>query len=105
MESSIRDTRVGGRLFEQLSGSDKHCATARARAAISGRDDELTSVAREQVTRLLELLGWKSALLGRLRRDVRYQALMQAWLLLHVPFSVATLIAVIAHVILVFYYR
>ena len=103
--SAIQDTEIGGSLLEQLSGRDPACATARAQAAIHARDDDLSSQSREDVTRLIELLSRKSMLLERLRRDVRYQAMMKAWLILHLPFSVATLVAVILHVVLVFYYR
>jgi hypothetical protein len=46
----------------------------------------------------------KSMLIDRIRRDLRFRALMRVWLVLHVPLSFALLAAVIAHIISVFYY-
>ena len=38
------------------------------------------------------------------RRDLRYKALMDVWLHIHVPLSFALLAALIAHIVSVFYY-
>jgi hypothetical protein len=43
-------------------------------------------------------------LLERIRRDVRYQALLSVWLFFHVPLSFAALAAVGVHIFVVFYY-
>jgi hypothetical protein len=51
------------------------------------------------------LLRRKVALLAVVRRDVRYRALLDVWLWLHVPLAVATLAAVAVHIFVVFYYR
>ena len=40
---------------------------------------------------------------ARLRRDVRYKALMDIWLYLHVPLTFALLAALTAHIISIFY--
>jgi len=46
----------------------------------------------------------KSTLIDRVRRDLRYRAVMEIWLYAHVPLSFALLAAVIAHVVSVFYF-
>ena len=37
-------------------------------------------------------------------KDVRYHALMKAWLYLHVPLSIALLTALVVHIVVVFFY-
>ncbi len=62
------------------------------------------SIRVNHMRRILELLGRKNALVRRLRRSIQYQAIMESWLALHVPLSLALLAAVIVHVITVFLY-
>ena len=47
--------------------------------------------------------GEKSALLARIRRDIRYKALMEIWLYLHVPLTFALLAALTAHIVSIFF--
>ena len=56
------------------------------------------------LARLLERLAIKQSLLGRVRRDVRLKALLDTWLVIHVPLALATVAAVAVHVFVVFYY-
>jgi hypothetical protein len=61
----------------------------------------------EQIGKAGELLGLlmrRDDLVQRLRGDVRYHALMKAWLYLHVPLSIALLAALVVHVVVVFLY-
>ena len=53
---------------------------------------------------LLVALGRKQELLRRARRDIRYKALMDLWLYVHVPLSFALLAALTAHIVSVFFY-
>ena len=46
----------------------------------------------------------KRNLTERIRNDLRYRTLLQLWLYFHVPLSFALLAALIAHVVVVFYY-
>jgi len=46
----------------------------------------------------------KSEMLDQLRRDRRYRAILEIWLVAHVLLSFALLAALIAHVVSVFYY-
>jgi hypothetical protein len=66
---------------------------------------ELTNEQRANVARVVELLGRKQALLERVRRDVRYKALMDVWLFFHIPLAFASVVAVAVHVVIVFYWR
>lgn len=61
----------------------------------------------EQAARLQELIdqvGHKRQLIRRLLADIRMQGLLEIWLYLHVPLTVALLAALLAHVVSVFAY-
>lgn len=95
------ETRVGGGFWRQLSGRDPGCATAAAFARIEALAREERG---EAVDALLATLKRKQELLRRMRQDIRYKALLDVWLLLHVPLSFALLAALIAHIVAVFFY-
>lgn len=59
----------------------------------------------ESIRKLSDLLiGQKSQLTRKLRRELQIKAFIDAWLYLHVPLSFALLAALIAHVVSVFFY-
>lgn len=102
----VDETRIGGGLLRQLSGRDPDCSTDRALKEVRTFSQDLSgdSKQRTDVRRLLELLSLRQALLARIRRDLRYKALLDIWLVVHVPLSFAAVIAVFVHVFSVFYY-
>jgi hypothetical protein len=99
IRDSIDNTPVGGSMWRQVSGRYPDCGTARAIAQLRTRpdgDQENWRIFRAK-------LDEKDALVSRLRRDVRFKALMDVWLYLHVPLTFALLAALTAHIISVFY--
>lgn len=54
--------------------------------------------------RVRALLGRRQSQIAQIRRHMRIKALLEIWLYLHVPLTVALIAALIAHVISVFYY-
>lgn len=92
---SLEETRLGGGFIRRLSGVHADCGNRRALAR-ARRDPTL-----EQVTGLLTR---KEAALGRARRHIRLKALLEAWLYIHVPATVALLVALTAHIVSVFFY-
>jgi len=102
---AIDETTIGGGLWTQLRGAPRSCGTTRALEAIQDHDEDMDAQGSQNARRLLELLTLKRALLVRVRRDLRFQAFLDLWLLLHVPLAFATVAAVAVHVFVVFYYR
>jgi cytochrome b561 len=96
--------RIGGSLLRELRAPFEPCAAraacAELRALGPSLDEAHTRINQQLVTELTR----KSALLDRVRLDLRLQALLRLWLTIHVPLSFALLAAVIAHVTSVFYY-
>ena len=54
--------------------------------------------------RVRALLGRRQSQLAQIRRHLRVKALLEIWLYIHVPLTIALIAALIAHVISVFYY-
>lgn len=86
----------GGSIIARLSGHYPRCAT---RAAIEG-----LSAANPAEEKVEVLLIRREAALIRLRRHLRLRGMLEAWLWVHVPATVALLAALTAHVIAEFYY-
>ncbi len=53
---------------------------------------------------LLDIVARKASLVARLQKDVQLQSLIQFWLYLHLPLCFALLVALVAHIIAVFFY-
>jgi hypothetical protein len=107
IERSVTATTIGGGLWRQLAAHDRGCPTAGALTTLRqyAERGKVGPAERETVKKLLALLAQKRALLGQIRRDVRWKAWLDVWLLAHVPLAAATIAAVAIHVFVVFYYR
>lgn len=102
---SIDRTRIGGGIRAQLSGAAVLEPTRTALQQVRDNARNVPGEARERVKRLMGLLAVKQELLEKVRRDVRYKALLDFWLVLHVPLAIATVAGLVVHVVVVFYYR
>ena len=103
--SAAREARIGGSLRRQLAGDAVACPTRAAAAelvALGGRYKGEQAALHGQ---LVSAMARKSVLTDRVRRDLRYRALMHVWLYAHVPLAFALVAALIAHVVSVFYFR
>lgn len=94
-----QDVFTGGALA-RLTGSYPGCATARA---LKGLDRVATSdpATAERVHALLEK---RREQLAQIRGQLRIRALLEVWLFVHIPLTIALIAALTAHVISVFYY-
>ena len=104
IQDSLQNTRIGGGVIAQISGRARNCPTARAvttiQAAVRQFKDEEARSNKDLYTLMLR----KQHLLERARFDVRYKAILDFWLFLHVPLSLALLAALTAHIVAVFFY-
>ncbi|WP_299193862.1 hypothetical protein [uncultured Erythrobacter sp.] len=86
-----------GGAFGRLTGAYPGCKTARA---LSGFDENGSDT--EQ--RVHRLLSQRADQLGLIRRNLRTKALLEVWLFIHIPATIALLAALLVHVLSVFYY-
>lgn len=105
VERAAAQFRLGGSIFRRLSGRDNRCATYKAleffRSELRTTDDAM----RSPVLDIISVLERKNSLLGRARKHIRYKAILQIWLFIHIPFTFALIAALAAHIIAVFYYN
>lgn len=90
------------RLWSRLSGNYPRCATQRAIDRFQTADS--SGAAAPAAARVETLLIRRKAQLDRLRRQTRLKALLEIWLYLHVPATIALIAALTAHIVSVFYY-
>jgi hypothetical protein len=83
----------------RLAGRYRNCRTTAALAALEGnaRGDA-------QRERVVALLRKRLSQLEQIRRHMRLRALLEVWLFVHIPLTVALLAALTAHIVSVFYY-
>ncbi len=118
--SGASRTQLGGSLWARLSGKDesqiviKEGGQARVRPN-PGQETALDWLADRQsrssdpeiaakIGELSALTRNKRRLLRQMQEDMRLQATLEAWLFLHVPLSVALLVALFTHIVTVFLY-
>ena len=87
-----------GGVIARLTNNYPRCRTARALRLMA--DD----APDEAEARVLSLLRKRRAQLDQIRRHVRLKGLIEIWLYIHVPLTIALLGALTAHVVSVFYY-
>lgn len=99
LEQSTFNWGIGAR----LSGQYRKCATTRA--LLHFADDWSRPVGSEEPNdKVRALLGRRKNQLDQIRRHLRIRALLEVWLYLHIPATIALLAALTAHIVSVFYY-
>jgi hypothetical protein len=86
-----------GGAWGRLTGTYPGCRTKRALANLSEHGSEAEA-------RVHTLMLKRSEQLAQIRRHLRIKALLEIWLFIHIPATIALLAALTAHVISVFYY-
>lgn len=94
---ALRQDVFYGGAFGRLTGLYPGCATKAALAGISPGSSEAAQAVHN-------LLAKRADQLAQIRRLLRTKALLEVWLFLHIPATIALLAALLAHVISVFYY-
>ena len=104
VRQSLDEDPFGGGLIARLTGRYPRCATAAAQAALRRWTGDHPDTGKEPLEKIDALLERKQAMLARLRRHLRLKALLEIWLYVHVPATVALLAALTAHIVSVFFY-
>jgi hypothetical protein len=93
---ALQQDIFGGGVLARLTGSYPRCATAHALKSIGGGSE-----AAERVTALLEK---RREQLAQIRGALRIRAMLEIWLFIHIPLTIALIAALTVHVISVFFY-
>jgi hypothetical protein len=101
---SMSEDPFRGGVFRRLTGNFSNCRNAKALQQMRARGAAAEGEAAAAIARVVELLERKSAALGRIRRHLKYKALLEVWLYVHVPITFATIAALAAHIVSVFFY-
>jgi hypothetical protein len=101
---SLSEDPFRGGLFRRLSGNYSNCRNAAALKQMRRRDSTAGGDEGAAVAKVVELLERKNAALARVRRYLRIKALLEVWLYVHVPLTFATIAALAAHIVSVFFY-
>ncbi|MDY7099037.1 MAG: hypothetical protein SXU28_12935 [Pseudomonadota bacterium] len=91
-----QDIFFGG-AWGRLTGAYPGCATNAALKNTSEHGSDAEAKVHALLTRRADQLG-------QIRRHLRIRALLEVWLFIHVPATIALLAALLAHVVSVFYY-
>jgi hypothetical protein len=102
--ASLREPRIRTSFRRRLAGDAVRCPTRDACAALTRVGAKFTGDQAKLNQQLLTAMTQKSVMIDQLRRDRRFRAILEIWLVVHVPLSFALLAALIAHVVSVFYY-
>lgn len=89
-----------GRTHSLLTGASG-LAIARLRDEVGGTH----KAAPAEVVPLVQNLTKRAAVVAKMRRDWRYRAKLLLWRAIHVPLTIALVLALTIHVFAVFYYR
>lgn len=99
LEQDTFDWGLGAR----LSSHYRHCATTRALNHFAS-DWSRPVGSEEPADKVRALLGRRKSQLDQIRRHMRIKALLEVWLYVHIPTTIALLAALTAHIVSVFYY-
>lgn len=102
IQDALRDDPLQVSAWQRLSGHYPRCATRSAleacRAAAAGRRDDAA------LAKVEALLVRRLSMLERMRGHMRTKALIEIWLYVHIPLTIALFAALAAHIVSVFFY-
>lgn len=100
--AALGEGAFSGGIGRRLTGNYRSSATLAAIDAFNMAD--AAEAADPAIRRVEALLQRRKSQLERIRRHLRLKALLEVWLYVHVPATIALLAALAAHIISVFYY-
>ncbi len=103
VNEAAEKTVIGGSVLTQLRANTKNSPARKAFQQMTDLAGVATSEEAGQFAALVTIMGQKAELVDRVAKDIRFKAIMELWLYLHVPLAFGLLAALIAHVFVVFY--
>ena len=104
VRQSLENSPIGGGVVQRLQGDRRACGNRAARQAMAMERQAAGGNFDPALAHVLQLLDRKIEILAQARRHVRIKALLEIWLYVHVPMTVALLVALTAHIVSVFFY-
>lgn len=104
VEDADKNTVLGGSLLKQLSGVDNNCSSTNALNKIRELAKNFSGDESDSARKLVTVMARKVELLNRIRRDIKYKAWLDVWLYVHVPFTIALIVSLVIHILVVFLY-
>jgi len=104
VKESLDQDPFGGGLLRRLSGRYPNCVTRAVHQQIRRETGRRVDNGTDPLERVDSLLERKLSILARVRRHLRYKALLEVWLYVHVPATFALIAALVAHIVSVFFY-
>lgn len=104
VRGSIERSPLAGPFLVRLFGLYGGCGTRRALARVRAAAPMASGELKAGLETLTGLLERKAAALRRARSHARIRAVLESWLYVHVPATFATLAAMVAHILAVFFY-
>ena len=104
VQSALEQDAFGGSVWNRLTGNYPRCATSSALRQVRDVTGPKADLGGDPLEKVDTLLERKQAMLGKLRRHLRLRALLEVWLYVHVPATIALLAALSAHIVSVFFY-
>ncbi len=103
IRESLENTNIAGTLWQRLSNNHDRCPTLAARGQLQTLLSQNPQYGA-QLQPILSLLDQKRTVLTQARRQIQLKAILEIWLYLHVPATMALMAALTAHIISVFFY-
>jgi hypothetical protein len=103
VQAAMAQDPFGGGLRQRLSGRADNCATLQTLTLLDAAPLP-QGAAAAAIPRVRSLLSRRRSLLAQMRRQMQLRALLEVWLYIHIPLTVALLAALTAHIVSVFYY-
>jgi len=115
VSSVIERTVIGGGYSDQLFGRDQSKVVIEGAVMENTRQQKALDYLVERRTRsqgdestllaeIIRALGNRKRLLATIREDIRMHAMIQVWLMVHIPLTFALFAALAAHIFAVFVY-
>ncbi|HVW75505.1 MAG TPA: hypothetical protein VHC39_17835 [Rhizomicrobium sp.] len=102
---AVQRTRIGGSFWRRLTNSHGDCETLRALTALKASRASMPDGRQAQaLDQVLSLLGEKELTLTKARRYIYLRSLLEVWLFVHIPATIALIGALTAHIISVFFF-